>query len=398
MIVLAGAGLMIRTYRELLRLDIGYNPHNALTAQLVLPAEKYATPQRVAAFYRDLIERLRASHGVEGAALATGRPMMDRIVDLSTQDFSLAGREGDRSVPNANVRLVTPGYFDVVGMHLIRGRLFGDTDTPGAEPVVVINQTMAKLYWPQQDPVGQGIRLGTVYSNGAGAAAGQVRGAPSNSAVLVKVVGIVSDARQVRVIEVPVRQEMFFPIVQRPEMTGAVTLIVRSQSPTDQVTALVRSAVTAIDPDRPIFDVMTLEKAVSDSFATKRLATVLLGFFAAVAITLASVGLYAIVAYSVSQQRRDIGIRMALGASPRDVIRLVLDEGWRVAAIGLIVGLVAAWLSTGLMRSLLFDVSASDPLTFAVTGAILAAVALLSSYIPARRATRIDPAIALRHE
>jgi ABC-type antimicrobial peptide transport system permease subunit len=214
----------------------------------------------------------------------------------------------------------------------------------------------------------------------------------------VKIVGVVSDARQVGAIEVPVRQEVFFPIAQRPAMASAVTLIVRSPLPTDQVVSMVRRAVGAIDPDRPIFDVVTLEQAVSDSFATKRLATVLLAFFATVAITLASVGLYAIVAYSVSQQTRDIGIRMALGARPRDVLRLTLGEGWRLAAIGLSAGTVAALVSTRLMRSLVFDVSTTDPLTFAVTGGLLAAVALFASYWPARRATRIDPMMALRHE
>jgi putative ABC transport system permease protein len=156
--------------------------------------------------------------------------------------------------------------------------------------------------------------------------------------------------------------------------------------------------MAAIDPDRPIFDVVTLEQAVSDSFATKRLATVLLGFFAAVAMILASVGLYAIVAYSVSLRTREIGIRMALGARPRDVLALTLNEGGRLAAVGLIAGLVVAWLSTGVMRSLVFDVSTTDPLTFVLAGGLLAAIGLLASYVPARRAARIDPTVALRCE
>jgi putative ABC transport system permease protein len=398
MVVLAGAGLMIRTYGELLRLDVGYNAHNALTAQLVLPAEKYSTPQKMTAFYNDLMERIGTSHGIQGAAVATGRPMLDRVVDVSTQDFSLPGWDDNRSAPNANVRAVTAGYFDVVGMHLIRGRLFGDADTPQTEPVAVINQTMARLYWPRQEAVGQRIRLGTLYSTGAGAAPGSGLETSSSRTPWVTIVGVVSDARQVRVIEIPVRQEIFFPIAQRPEMTRAVTLIVRSPLPTDQVTSTVRRAVAAIDPDRPIFDVVTLEQAVSDSFATKRLATVLLGFFAAVAMTLASVGLYAIVAYSVSLRTREIGIRMALGARPRDVLALALDEGWRLAAVGLAAGIVAAWLSTGMMRSLVFDVSTTDPLTFVVAGGLLAAIGLFASYVPARRATRIDPTVALRCE
>ena len=398
MVVLAGAGLMIRTYRELLRLDLGYNAHNALTAQLVLPADRYSSGEKIIAFYGDLIERLGAARGIEGAAVTSGRPMMDRVVDVSTQDFSLPDQDGEKSAPNANVRVVTPDYFNVAGMRLIHGRLFGDADTARTEPVAVINQTMARIYWPRQDAVGQSIRLGTLYSNGAGAASAPASEPGSSSGRFVKIAGVVSDARQVRVIEIPVRQEMFFPMAQHPQMTRAATLIVRSGLPTDQVASMVRRTVSVIDPDRPIFDVITLEQAVSDSLATTRLATVLLGLFAAVAMTLASVGLYAIVAYAVSQRTREIGIRVALGARPRDVLRLALGDGWRLAAIGLLTGIVAALLLTRLMRSLVYDVSTTDPVTFAATGALLAAVALFASYIPARRAVRIDPTTALRCE
>jgi predicted permease len=387
MVVLAGAGLMIRTYRELLRLDMGYNAHNALTAQIALPGDKYPTGEKVTAFYRDLIERLRNSPGIDGA-VATGRPMMDRVVDIATQDFSLAGHEGDKDAPNANLRVVSPGYFDVAGMRLLRGRLLNDTDTPQTEAVAVINQTMEKLYWPKHDAVGQSIRLGAHYSADPDSSAGR----------WVKIAGVVSDARQVKYVDVPIRQEIFFPLAQRPDLARGVTLIVRSGMATDSLTSTLRRVVASIDPDRPIFDVITLEQAIAESFATKRLATVLLGFFAAVAITLASVGLYAIMAYMVTQRTRDIGIRMALGARPSDVLRMTLSEGWRLAMAGLVVGIGGALAATRLMRSLVFDVSTSDPLTFAITGALLAAIALFASYVPARRATRIDPLIALRYE
>ena len=398
-VVVAGAGLMVRTYAELLRLDVGYNPHHALTAQLALPTDKYATPEKVAAFHRELIAQLRAANGIDGAGVATGRPMMDRLTDVSTQDFFLAGQDRDRGVANADVRVVTPGYFEVAGMRLIRGRLFGDADTAHTEAVAVINQTMAQLYWPQQDAIGQSIQLGTLYSNGAGVATSEALATSMvRSAQTVKVVGVVSDARQMRAIDIPVRQELFFPVAQRPDMSRAVTVIVRSESPTEQVTGTVRRVVAALDPDRPVYSVITLEQALSDSFATTRLATVLLGFFAAVALTLAAVGLYAIVAYSVSQRTRDIGIRMALGASPRDVLRLTVREGSGLAALGLATGIAVALLSAGLMRNLVYNVTTTDPTTFAATGALLAAVALLACYLPARRATRIDPAAALRCE
>ena len=397
MVVLAGAGLMIRTYGELMRLDIGYNTRNALTAQLTLPSDRYPTGEKMAAFYRELVERLQTSHGIEGAAVATGRPLRDRVTDVSTQDFSLAGHEGDKNTPNANFRVVSEGYFDVMGVRLLKGRRFSQSDSPQTEPVAIVNQTMAKLYWPKSDAVGQSIRLGTMYSNGAGAAP-DAAAADVFAGRWVKIVGVVSDARQIRVIDVPVRQEIFFPLQQRPETARAVTLIVRSPIPTEQVTGAVRQAVAGIDPDRPIFDILTLEQAVANSFATKRLATVLLGFFALVAMTLASVGLYAIMAYSVSQRTRDIGIRMALGARPADVLRLALGEAWRLTAVGLVAGIGAALLATRMMRSLVYDVSTTDPVTFAVAGTVLAIVAFLASYGPARRATRIDPTIALRYE
>jgi putative ABC transport system permease protein len=187
-------------------------------------------------------------------------------------------------------------------------------------------------------------------------------------------------------------------MAQHSDMSRAVTLIVRSELPTDQVTGIVRRAVAAVDPDLAIYDVVTLEQAIADSFATKRLATVLIGLFAAVAIALAGIGLYAIVAYSVSRRTRDIGIQMALGARPRDVLRVVMGKGWRLAAMGLITGIVAASLCTRVMRGLVFDVNTTDPLTFVLAGSVLGAVTLVASYIPARRAARIDPSIALRHE
>jgi putative ABC transport system permease protein len=396
MVVLAGAGLMIRSYRELMRLDVGYDTHNALTAQLALPVDKYPRAEMITAFYRELLQRLHTANGIDGAAVATGRPLMDRVVDVSTQDFYLSAALGATSVPNADVRVVSPQYFGVAGMHLIRGRLLDDADTSLTEPVAVVNQTMARLYWPAKAPIGEHIRLATLYGNGAGIASGAARDAAAN--VWVRIVGVVSDARQVNIATVPVRQEMFFPIAQRPEMSRAVTLIVRSALPTDQATATVRRVVAAVDAVRPIFEVITLEQAVANSLATARLATVLLGLFAAVAIGLAGIGLYAVVAYSVSRLTRDIGIRMALGATPRDVLRLTMGDGWRMTIAGLTVGVAAALMLTRLMRGLVFDISTADPLTFVAAAALLASLAALASYLPARRATRIDPTTALRAE
>jgi putative ABC transport system permease protein len=400
MIVLAGAGLMIRSYRSLMQLDVGYDTHNALTAQLALPADTYPSGEQVTGFYRNLIERLRASSGIDGAAVATGRPLMDRVVDVSTQDFSLPGERGAGSVPNADVRAVSPEYFAVAGMHLIRGRLLEDRDTAQAEPVALVNQTMAKMFWPARDPVGQRIRLGTLFSTGAGLAgrAGQPGLAGQAGGAWVTIVGVVSDARQVRVVEVPVRQELFFPVAQRPDMSRAVTLIVRSRLATDQATSIVRRVVAQVDADRPIFEVITLEQAVANSFATTRLATVLLGCFAVVAIVLAGIGLYAVVAYSVSRLTREIGIRMALGAGGWAVLRLIIGQAvWMIAA-GLALGLAGALALTRFISSELWEVQSTDATTYASVSVLLTLVALLACVVPSRRAAQIDPAITLRHE
>ncbi|HKD74830.1 MAG TPA: ABC transporter permease, partial [Ktedonobacterales bacterium] len=227
MVVLAGAGLMIRSYRELMHLDIGYNAHNALTAQLSLPSDRYPTNEKIVSFYGELIERLQSSRGIDGAGVASGRPLLERITDVATQDFYLPGQEGDKNAPNANLRVVSPGFFSVAGLRLVRGRLFSDSDTLQTEAVAVINQTMAKLYWPRQDAVGQSIRLGAHYSSDPDSSAGR----------WVRIIGAVSDARQVRVIDVPVRQEIFFPLTQRPELMRGVMLIVRSKLATEALTS-----------------------------------------------------------------------------------------------------------------------------------------------------------------
>ena len=388
MIVLASAGLMVRTYRELLRIDLGYDPHNVLTAQLALPGQPYSTVQKIAEFHRELLPRLAAIPGVKGAAVATSRPMGESATNVPTQDFFLAGHEGEKNVPNANLTVASPEYFNVFGIPLLHGRTLSVDDTADSEPVAVINQTMAKLYWPKHDPVGQSIRLGNHYGLEPDSSQGR----------WVKIVGVVADAHRLRAVELPVRQEIFFPVAQRLELSRVVTLIVRSDAPIDRLTDALRHAVAAIDSERPVFGLVTLEQAISVSFAPKRMMMVLLGFFAVVAITLASVGLYAIMAYSVAQRTRDIGIRMALGATPSHVLHTVLGEGWRLAILGLVAGTAGALAATRLMRSLVFEVSTNDPLTFFVAASLLGAVALAACYIPARRATQVDPMAAVRYQ
>lgn len=387
-IVLTGAGLMVRTYRELLRIDLGINPRNVLTAQVGAPGRSYNTGEKIANFHRELVSRVEAIPGVESAATSNPGPMMDVSANVPTQDFFIPGHEGEKNVPNANLHIVTPQYFKVAGTPLLRGRFLTMNDTAQTELVVVINQTMARLYWPNQDPIGQSIRLGSNYGQESGTGDGR----------WVKIVGIVADARQVRMIEVPPRQEIFFPVAQRPELAHAMTLMVRSHLPPEALTEAVRRAVAAMDPERPVFGLETMDQLVSNSFGPRRMMTVLLAFFALVALTLASVGLYAIMAYSVTQRTREIGIRIALGASNSRVLGNVLGEGWRLVALGLAGGIAGALAAARLLQSLVFDVSTSDPLTFGIAAGLLAVIAFAACYIPARRAAHVDPILALRCE
>lgn len=392
-VVLVGAGLMIRTYRELLRLDLGIKADHLLTTQIGLPATRYHGVAEMMAFYRELLPRISAQPGVQQVAAASGRPIIDRAVDLSTQDFQLEGRRGETATNNANFLVITPEYFRVVGEPLLRGRFFDEADDLDHPTVAIINQTMARLFWPNADPIGQRVLLGNHVSYVAYASPG--RESPGTWATIV---GVVADAKQIRVIDAPVRQEMFFPLKQRPEYGRGMALLVRTQLGEDAAVETVRRQVLALDPEMPLVSVHTMEQAVSDAFGSKRLTTTLLGFFAFVAVLLAAVGLYALIAYSVAQRTREFGIRTALGARRHHILRLVLRESTRLVVIGVVTGIAIALAATQMLRSMLFQVSPTDPATFAAVAILLAAIALLASYLPARRATRVNPLVALHHE
>jgi putative ABC transport system permease protein len=355
---------------------------------LSLPEARYGGGPAIAAFYRHLLPRLAAIPGVEAAAAMTGRPMIDRRVDAATQDFALAGRQGERDLANANLRVVTPSYFHTAGTRLLRGRGFVEGDDETRAPVGIVNQTMARRFWPGADAIGRRIVLGSHYAS-----------PPDDSqGAWVTVVGVVADAKQIRIVEEPVRQEIFFPLRQHAAQGRNMALLLRSGIDPDRLADAVRRAVLTVDPEQPIFAVYAMDQVIADSFGAKRLATLLLGLFALVAAALASVGLYAVLAYAVAQRRHEIGVRMALGARRADILRMVLREGSRLALAGVAAGLAGALLATRLLTGMLFAVAPTDPATFAAVSALLAAVALLASYLPARRATAVDPAAAFKQE
>jgi putative ABC transport system permease protein len=313
---------------------------------------------------------------------------------LLSRDFTIEGRTaGDARGPeNAVFRIVSPGYFGSMGVRLVQGRTFSEQDGANAPRTAVVNEAMVRQYWPAGDAIGRRIRLGAQYGRREAFASFSSDDTP------LTVVGIVSDVKQIREIDAPVRAELDVPLDQQANPPRIMNAVVKSRLEPAALTAAIRSAIAAIDAEQPIYDVDTMDQLVADSFGPKRLTLFLLLFLAAVVLALTSVGLYATLAYSVSQRRNEIGIRMAIGAQASDIQRLVLTRGAALVFAGVGVGLAAALALTRLMQGLLYDVSAADPLTLLCVATTLVAVALLASYVPARRAVRVDPLVALRSE
>jgi putative ABC transport system permease protein len=394
LVVLAASALMVRSYRHLEGIDLGFRPDHLLSFELSLPNSRYSRADEIRGFFHRALDSIDSLPGVESAAAVSGRPMVERTVDLASRDFTIEGRpaEDARAPENANFRIISPAYFETMGVQLLRGRNFSEQDGPDAPPSAVINATMARLYWPAGDAIGHRIYLGREYGRREA-----FSGADTNDSALT-IVGVVSDVKQTRVIETPVRQEIYLPLAQQPNPPRIMAVLVRSRRSPSPLTGAIRGAIRSVDPEQPIFGVDTMDQIVADSFGPKRLTLFLLVLLAGIVLVLASVGLYAALAYSVSQRRHEIGIRMALGAERGDIRRMVLFDGMRLALLGVSMGSAAALALTRLMQDLLYGVSASDPGVLICVALALAAVALVASYVPARRAVRVDPAVALRHE
>jgi putative ABC transport system permease protein len=276
---------------------------------------------------------------------------------------------------NANVNLITPGYFQTMNIPLIEGRDFDERDAMKAPETAIINQEMARRYWPDENPIGQRLAVG------------------DNPWRVV--VGLVGDVKQSG-LDIETRPEMFWPYYQEP--VSFATFVVRTGSDPEAMTSAVRAAMQEIDKDLPVYNIKTVNDVISESVAPRRLNMLLLGIFAGLALVLAAVGIYGVISYSVSQRTREIGIRMALGASHTSVLRLVVGEGMILAVIGVTIGVVASFFLTRLMSTLLFGVSTTDPITFVAISLLLTGVSIVASLVPARRATRVDPMVALRYE
>ena len=377
LVLLAGAGVMLRSFLRLRVVDSGFRTDHLLTARLFLPAARYGEARQKTSFHRDLLERVRALPGVESAAAGNCLPLIS--------DFGRAFTIGGRPIPppgqwlSASYRSVTPEYFRTLGIPILRGRAFTDQDHADAPGVAIVNQTLARQQWPNGDPIGQQINLER----------------PERQHAWRTIVGVAGDVRH-RGPDANYSVEVYAPYYQMPE--AAATLAVRSASDPAGLAVGVRAALRAADPNLPPGQIRTMEQLVaeSDSLSSRRSLMVLLGAFAVLAVLLAGVGVYGVISYSVAQRRQEIGLRMALGAQRGDVLRLVIRQALGLALAGVAIGAGLALALTRFLGSLVYQVSASDPLTFTAVGLLLVLVSLAASYLPAWAATRVDPMAALR--
>ena len=381
-ILVIGGGLMIRSLAALGRIDLGFDPARVLTMRVAIPQTRYDTPERVEGFYRQLVDRVRAVNGVEHAGIVRVLPLATTIGDwgLDVQGFEEApGRNA-----KGDWQVVSDGAFEAMGSRLVRGRWFTPDDHSGAQPVAVINETMARTYWVDGEAVGGRIRLGS----------------PRNP--WVTVVGIVADERHNGMTGV-VKEKFYIPHGQWPIVTGGnvirnVFVVARTAGDPLAVAGAIREAVRATDANVPVANIRMMNDVVAASMSTPRLTGFLLAAFGGVALALAAVGIYGLLSYLVSQRRQEIGIRLAVGAGRGQVLRMILRQGLTLAIAGVAAGVAAAFALTRWMESLLYEVRPTDPVTFATVPLVLVGVAILASLLPGWRATRVSPVQVLRAE
>jgi putative ABC transport system permease protein len=379
LILLISAGLMMRSFLRLQQVDPGLKAENVLTLRLSLPNAKYDVPEKRQDFFKQLLERTRALPGVESAGAISYLPLSGggwgRSLTVEGLPVLPVGQ-----APSINHCVVTPDYFRAMGITLLEGRDFAEADAGDATKVVIIDEGLAREYWPRESPLGKRVRFGP----------------PEANEPWHVIVGVVREVKH-ESLNLTQRKSVYLPHAQVSIGSMALAVRTRGGNP-ESLAAAVRAQVRELDPNQPVTAVRTMSEIVSRSVWQSRLYTILFGVFAAVALLLASVGIYGVMSYAVTQRTHEIGIRMALGAQRADVLRLIIGQGMWLALLGVCVGVLASLGLTRLMQSLLFGVGATDPVTFAGVAALLSAAALLACYLPARRATKVDPMIALRYE
>jgi predicted permease len=376
LVLLIGAGLILRSFARLQSVDIGFEPRGVYLASIRLPESSYADIGRATRFFDDLLARARSLPGVTDAAEVSSAPFAGPNTGLA---FLPVGHPFDpgQPPPDADYRVITPGYLRVMGIRLVRGRDFSSLDVGGA-PVVIVSETLARRQWPNDDPIGKRLRVGDV-----------LRGPEAT------VIGVAGDARYMSLEDAEVRQMMYLSAGRSPQRS--MSLVVRGGNLASLAPAVGR-IMAQLDPSLPAPTVRELDEVVGLAMATRRFALVLLGAFAGSALVLTALGLYGVIAYLVRQRTHELGLRIALGATGRAVIRMVLGRAMRLTFFGVVLGLLGAWALTRWLGALLFEVQPTDPATFAAIVALLVVVATLASLVPARRAARADPMLALRGE
>jgi predicted permease len=387
LILLIGAGLMLRTLRALQAIDPGFDPHNLLTmvvSTAASPVSSISGPERTGEFYREAIERVRAVPGVVSAGMTNHLPLAG---DIWGYPFWIEGQPSPPpgEEPDAAYRLALPGYFATMGMQIERGREIEATDTATTQPVAVINEYMAKRYWPNEDPIGKHFAM----DNPAKAGAEKVK--------WITVVGVVKNAVRSDWADPP-SEEVFLPYSQNHGVGAYLTLVVRTSGDPAGLAPSIENAIWSVDRDVTISEVQAMEAVVTRANSQARFSAALLAAFAIVALLMSAVGIYGVMAYAVARRRQEIGVRMALGASRGDVLSGVLRQGMAMALAGAVIGVAGGLILSRLMGTLLYGVRPSDPLTFAGAAGLLTIVALTACYVPARHATRVDPMTALRYE
>jgi putative ABC transport system permease protein len=375
LVLLVGAGLLVRSFIRLLHVAPGFNPDRIVTMWMNFTSAAYSEKGRSTRFLNDLLPRVAALPGVESVAVSNDLPLEGD--DTTTGIVRVDGREMFQRghQPLMGVHALNPGYFQAMGIPLLRGRELSPSDTADSHPVAVINQNLADLVWPGQDPIGKHFNI--------------LGEKPA------EVVGVVGNVLHNGLTETP-SPESYIPYAQNP--WSYVSLSVRTHGNSSTLYTAIRSAVAELDPELPLHDMRPMEQVVAETMSTRRLTLSLVGAFGGIALLLAVVGIYGVMSYAVTERVHEIGVRMALGAQRRDVLRLVVGNGMGLAGIGLALGAIVALAATRTMAGLLFGIRPSDPVTYALICVLLAFAAFAACYIPARRATAVDPLVALRYE
>jgi putative ABC transport system permease protein len=379
MVLLVGAGLLVRSFERVLATQPGFRPEHVLTASLSLPEAQYKQEQQIRGFYRELIDRLKQLPGARAVGASTDLPLEAGWIHLFTP-------EGYQPPPGAGLNqcshsVIIGDYLQTQGVPLLRGRYFTEQDTPGSTPVLIVSESLAKRYWPNQDPIGKRLKWGP----------------PESNDPWLTIVGVVGDVKQ-GALDAATMPHTYESYGQHGIPGNSLSVAVRAEGNPASLASALRATVWGLDRELAIAQIRTMDQVISESTAPRRFNLILLVAFAALAVALAAIGIYGVISYSVAQRTHEIGIRMALGAQRGDVLRQVVGQGMLLMGAGVIIGIVGALALTRFLTSLLYEVKPTDPVTFAAVSMLVAGVALLASYFPARRATKVDPMVALRYE